>query len=317
MIRYIEKKILGGADPAQGRKTAGVILSAAGIGFNILLFVLKAAAGKLSGSIAITADSFNNLADSGNCAMALLGFALAHRKPCRKYPFGCGRLEYLSGLLISAAVLILGIRMLISSVSKMIRPDDIKGSPHVILILVISIAVKGYMYLYNSRIGKRISSAGMKAAAVDSLSDCAATLAIIISLAIEGLTGVNIDGYAGAAVALCIIWAGVAAAEESVAPLMGKGIDEAAKERIENITLRYREITAVYGIAIHDYGPQKKLLTMYVATDGAPEDTIRELKKEIEKELGHEAFISIGDKEKESNGINSGSAVKNNSMKKT
>ena len=300
MIRYIQNKYLNaGTDIAVGRKKAGTALSLTGAALNILLFIIKATAGYISGSIAITADGFNNLADTGSCLLTLLGFTVGNKKPCRGYPFGYGRIEYLSGLLISAAVTVLGIRMMISSVIRMISPDDIDGKPTVLMILLISVAVKGYMYLYNSRIGSAIDSAGMKAAALDSLSDCIATAGIIISIIIENITGLNVDGYAGALVAACIIWAGIAGAKESAGPLLGRGVDEDTKERIESIAKRHRNVMNVYGIAVHDYGPQKKLLSMYITVSDGTLDTIISLREEIRNELGLEAVISAGDKETE------------------
>ena len=313
MIRYIQNKYLSpGRDPGSGRKSAAILLGVAGTAFNIMLFILKATAGSISGSIAITADGFNNLADVGSCLLTLLGILLGNKKPAKKYPFGYGRFEYLSGLLISAAVIVLGIRMMISSVSKIIAPTDISGKPIVIVILTVSIAVKGYMYVYNSRIGKQIDSAGMTAAALDSLSDCAATLAIIISILIERFTGINIDGYAGALVAVCILWAGYISARESLHPLMGMGIDDETISRIMMIASRHKCVTGVYDVAVHDYGPRRKILTVRVTATGNASLAAAQMKDEIMTELGFEAVICTEDKEKLRESIKDGSTDKNN-----
>lgn len=298
MIRYIQKKYLsGGCDRAYGRRRAGLLISLTGIGLNLLLFIIKYAAGVISGSIAVTADGFNNLADTGACLMVLLGLSLGNRKPCRRFPFGYGRIEYLSGLLVAALVLVLGARMTASSVEKILHPESVEGSPVVIAALILSIAVKSYMYRYNKRIGELIDSAGMKAAAVDALSDCIATFAIIAAIIVEKLSGLSIDGCTGALVALCILWAGLSAAKESMGPLLGRGISEDLKERIEVIARRHRNIMEVHGIALHDYGPQKKLLTMYLSVTGGAEHTVRELREEIRTELHTDAVIGIGDRE--------------------
>ena len=314
MIRYIQKKYLSDdSDNGAGRRRVGLILSLLGVGLNLMLFGVKCAAGAISGSIAITADGFNNLADTGACLMVVLGLTLANRRPCRKYPFGYGRYEYLSGMLIGGVVLFLGGRLMAESVSKIIRPEPIDGKPVVIAMLVLSILVKGWMYLYNRRIGERINSAGMKAAAMDALADCIATLAIIAAILIENLTGLNIDGYTGALVALCILWAGLVAVKDSVGPLLGMGVDQDTKEQIEGIARRHRNITQVHSIAVHDYGPQKKLLTLYLTLSGGAENTVRTLREEIRTELHMDAVIGIGDREITADSIKTDRSVKNNS----
>lgn len=296
MTKFIIKRYLRPEMGYRGRKTAGIILSLMGVGFNLLLFVLKYTAGALSGSVAITADGFNNLADAGSCILALLGFKLGDMKPTHSYPFGYGRLEYLSGLLISAAILCIGIRMMISSVSKILYPQAVDGKPAVIVILLISISVKGYMYLYNMKIGKRIHSSGMRAAALDSLSDCVATLAILTAVTVEKLTGLNVDGYTGVLVAMCILYAGIISIKESLAPLLGRAIDETTLSRLEEIISGHDEIDCVHDIALHDYGPKHKLLTMTVAADD-PSTAIALLRRDILDKLQMDAIIAPYDKE--------------------
>lgn len=313
MVRYIQKKYLSsGCDPAKGRRRAGLILSMAGICLNLMLFGIKYAAGALSGSIAITADGFNNLADTGACLMVILGLTLGNRRPCRRYPFGYGRFEYLSGMLIGGIVLFLGGRLMADSLTKAIRPEPIDGSPIVILMLVFSILVKGYMYHYNKRIGERIDSAGMKAAAIDALADCVATLAIIASILVENLTGLNIDGYAGAMVALCILWAGIKAVKDSLEPLLGRGIDEELRESIGRIIRRHSGFLAFSALALHDYGPQKKLLTLTVVQRSPAPGAIRLLRQELHDELNLDAVIGVEIREIPADRIKSDKFVKNN-----
>lgn len=313
MIRYIQNKVLSGSDPAKERRRAGLLLSVAGICLNLLLFAVKYTAGALSGSIAITADGFNNLADTGACLMVVLGLTLGGRRPSRKYPFGCGRSEYLSGMLIGGVVLFLGGRLMAESVAKIVRPAPIDGTPLVILLLVLSILVKGYMYIYNKRIGAVIHSAGMKAASMDALADCIATLAIIVAIAVEGLTGLNVDGWTGALVALCILWAGLTAVRDSLAPLLGRGIDENLRSRIKAIARRHSGIESVRSVALHDYGPQKKLLTMTVTLRSASPECLAELRAEIFDALRLEAVIGVESDRSTSDRINPDKSVKNNS----
>ena len=187
MTRYIIRKYLGGCPG--GRTKAGLILGALGIFFDILLFDGKYFAGAISGSVAVTADSFNNLADAGAHVLALMGFCLASSKPSRRFPFGLGRLEYLSGLLIAGAILLVGGKMLLSSAEAIASPSPVESSPAVFIILLVSIAVKGYMYRYNKIIGGRIGSAALKAVAADSICDCFATGAIVLSILIQRSAG--------------------------------------------------------------------------------------------------------------------------------
>lgn len=277
-------------ESGKGRKKLGALFSVLGMLLNLMLFALKYTAGTLSGSIAITADSFNNLADAGSCILALSGFLLGNMKPSRRFPFGCGRLEYLSGLLISLAVLGIGCRMLLSSIGKLLHPQEVDGCPTVIMILLISVGVKGFMYLYNSRIGKRIESAGMKAAAMDSLADCIATLAILTSIVIENLTGFNADGFTGMLVALCILYAGAHSVWESGAPLLGRGIDKETLDKLSGIMQSDPRVRDFSEPAIHDYGPQRRVLTIYICCDNV-EAVIPLLRKRIKEELQAEAVI--------------------------
>ena len=298
MIRYIKKKYLSpAADRAAARRKVGLLLSLLGVGLNLLLCAVKCTAGAISGSIAITADGINNLADTAACLLVILGLWLAERRPCRRFPFGYGRFEYLSGMVIGGVVLFLGGRLMAESVSKIIHPAPIDGKPIVLVMLALSILVKGAMYVYNKRIGALIDSAGMRAAAMDALADCVATLAIIIAVIVEKLTGLTVDGYTGALVALCILWAGFVAVKDSVVPLLGEGLDEDTKARIECIALRRRNIRRVRGIAVHDYGPQQKLLTMTLTLSGGDAQTVSALQAQLRAELGMESVIGIDGRE--------------------
>lgn len=296
MIRYIERKYLCDNAPEGTRKTAAILLSLIGMGLNVLLFGIKYLAGLLCGSIAIMADAFNNLADSGSYIVALLGILLGYMKPSKRFLFGYGRIEYLSGAIISAAILLLSVRMGISSVEKIIRPETIDASPVVIAILFASLLIKGYMFLYNRRLGGKINSAGMKAAAMDSLSDCFATVSIMISIGIEKIFGLHIDGWCGVLVAVCILYAGLSSERECLAPLLGIGADQNTLKQIDAILSRYPTVSA-RGIALHDYGPRQKQLTMYAYIDGEPYATAIELQKEIEEELSLSAVIGLDEKE--------------------
>ena len=171
------------------RQAYGTLCGGVGIVLNLLLFICKFFAGVLSGSIAVTADAFNNLSDAGSSLITLIGFRLAGKKPDPGHPFGHGRLEYLSGLMVSIAILLMGYELGRSSIGKIITPDKVVFSPLALMILLTSIFVKLYMAYYNKKIGKRIKSSAMRATATDSLSDCLATSVALVSMLVSKWTG--------------------------------------------------------------------------------------------------------------------------------
>ena len=175
------------------RQAYGMLCGAVGIVLNIFLFIGKALAGYISGSIAITADAFNNLSDAGSSVITLVGFKMAGQKPDSDHPFGHGRIEYISGFLVSVVILIMAFELLKSSVEKILHPSAIESGPVIIGILVASILVKVYMFLYNRGISKKIDSAAMDATAKDSLSDTIATFAVLGTTLLAQFTGLQID----------------------------------------------------------------------------------------------------------------------------
>ena len=285
----IQKRFLQKGDPDDRRK-AGILLSVIGVLLNLMLFVVKLIGGRISGSVAVTADGFNHLADTFSCIVTLSGFWLSGKKPNKRYPMGYGRLEYLSGLLISCAVLFIGGRMLVSSAEKILHPQPVASSTAVIVILLLSILVKWGMYRCYTVAGGMIGSSCLKAASLDSLADCCATLAILAATAIEKLTGFIADGWTGVAVALCILYAGVTSVKESAAPLLGRGIDKETRQTLEAILRRRKEIRRAEQLMLHDYGPGKKLLTFYLDAED-PQTLIPVLTKEIEAALTAEVMI--------------------------
>ena len=204
------------------RRAYGQLCGFVGIGLNILLFAGKFFAGTLSGSVAITADAFNNLSDAGSSVVTLLGFRLAGKKPDPQHPFGHGRLEYVSGLIVAGLILLMGVELAKSSVEKILHPAAVDFSVIALVILAVSICVKLYMCLYNRRIGKKIRSAAMEATAADSLSDTAATAAVLLAMLIAKWTGLDIDGWVGLVVAGFILFSGVKSARETISPLLGQ-----------------------------------------------------------------------------------------------
>ena len=238
MITLLSKLFIKDRDSISSpavRKAYGMLCSLTGIFLNILLFAGKYIAGSIAGSIAVTADAFNNLSDAGSSVITLLGFRLASKKPDPGHPFGHGRIEYLSGVAVSMIIIVVGVQLGLESIDKIRSPEPVDASLLPMLILVASICVKGYMFLYNRAVGRKINSPGMSATAMDSLTDCLATLVVLISMLVARFTGVNIDGWSGAVVALFIIYSGFSAARDTLSPLLGSAPDPELVQRIVEI----------------------------------------------------------------------------------
>ena len=284
-------------DPAV-RKAYGSLCSALGIVLNVLLFAGKYIAGAVSGSIAITADAFNNLSDAGSSAISLVGFHLSSKKPDLDHPFGHGRLEYISGLCVAALILVMGVELLISSVQKIITPEPVEIGLLPAAILIVSIAVKVYMSAYNRSVGKKISSSAMLATAADSLSDSVATTVVLLSMGVSYFFDVNIDGYAGVLVALFILWAGIGVARDTLSPLLGQAPDPGLVQRIEDIVMGREEIIGMHDLVVHDYGPGRLMISLHAEVDGRGDifelhDAVDVVERTLAQELGCEATIHM------------------------
>lgn len=281
------------------RSIYGMVCGFVGIFFNIILFVGKLLAGIITSSISITADALNNLSDAGSSIVTLAGFKLAAQKPDSKHPYGHGRIEYLTGLAVAAVILIMGFELFRDSIGKVLHPQDTEFSYVVIFILLASILVKCYMAYYNYSIGKEIDSAAVRAAAMDSMSDCIATGAVLVTTALNHLYGWQLDGYCGILVSLFIMYSGIQAARDSVDPLLGIEPDEEFLQQIEDISLSFDEnIVGIHDLMVHDYGPGRKIISLHAEVPADSNmiqihDVIDNLEKKLSKDLGCMATIHM------------------------
>ena len=280
------------------RRAYGTMCSLYGIFLNLLLFAGKYFAGVISGSVAITADAFNNLSDAGSSIITLLGFAIAGKKPDPDHPFGHGRAEYLAGLALSAVIILMGFELAKSSFEKILHPEPINTGLLPALILVCSILVKFYMCLYNRSVGKKINSAAMQATAVDSLSDSVATTVVLLSMGIAYFFHVNIDGYAGLLVAVFIIYAGFNAAKDTVSPLLGQAPDPEFLQQIADIVTAHPEVVGIHDLVVHDYGPGRVMVSLHAEVRGDGNifdlhDAIDTAETELKEQLGCIATIHM------------------------
>lgn len=273
MVTFLSRWLIADHDQTQDpavRRKYGVLCGAVGIVINVLLFLGKFFAGTISGSIAITADAFNNLSDAGSSLVTILGFKLAGQKPDPDHPFGHGRMEYLSGLAVAMLILLMGIELLKSSVEKILHPEAIEFSWLSVGILLAAIACKLYMASYNRSVGKKIQSSAMKATATDSLSDSLATTAVLAATLIAHFFHVNIDGWVGLAVACFILYAGYNAARDTISPLLGQAPDPELVRSIEQAVLAFDPIVSIHDMVVHDYGPGRMMISLHaeVPADG-------------------------------------------------
>jgi cation diffusion facilitator family transporter len=282
------------------RQAYGMLCGAVGIGLNIFLFLGKAFAGFVSGSIAITADAFNNLSDAGSSLITLAGFKMAGQKADSDHPFGHGRIEYISGFLVSVVILIMAFELFKSSLSKIIHPQPIEASPLIIGILIVSILVKVYMFLYNRGIGKKIDSAAMDATAKDSLSDTIATFVVLGTTLAAYFTGITIDGYCGVLVAFFVFATGISAAKETIGPLLGQPPEPEFVKKVESIIMEYKPqgVLGIHDLVVHNYGPGRVMLSVHVEVPSTGDimvlhDMIDVIEHKLRKELNCSAVIHM------------------------
>jgi len=285
-------------DDQNVRRAYGMLCGVLGIVLNVLLFAGKYLAGILSGSIAITADAFNNLSDAGSSVITLVGFKFSGRKADADHPFGHGRIEYLSGFGVSMVIILMGFELLKSSVQKVLSPEPVEAGILPVLILIVSICVKMYMAYYNRSVGAKINSEAMKATAMDSLSDTIATFAVLISMAVAYITGYNIDGWCGCIVACFVLYAGYNAAKDTLNPLLGEPPSKEFVEEIREIVLAHPEIIGIHDLVVHDYGPGRRMISLHGEVAGNSNifeihDVIDRIEKELGQKLGCEAVIHM------------------------
>ncbi len=280
------------------REAYGARSALVGIGLNAALFLGKYVAGLYSRSISITADAFNNLSDAGSSVVTLIGFRLAGAKPDHEHPFGHGRMEYVAGLVVSAAILLMGYQLVTDSVRKIRHPSETEFSPAIGAALCASILVKLGMALYYYRGSKKIDSVTLRAAAADSMSDCGATAIVLAAALIEDATGAHIDGWCGALVGLFVFYAGFCAARDTINPLLGQPPDEEFVREIERIVMSHEGICGVHDLIVHDYGPGRKIISLHaeVPADGnliEVHDVIDGAENELRERLGCDATIHM------------------------
>lgn len=250
------------------RNSYGILGGIIGILANVMLFVIKLSVGIVVSSIAIMADAFNNLSDAASSLITILGFKLSSKPADREHPFGHGRIEYLSALIVAFMVMLVGFQFIKSSFEKIIKPEPITFEMTSFILLIISIFFKLWLSKFNKFIGEKINSAALKASSTDALVDVVTTICIVISLLVSRFTSLPIDGYMGMFVALFIVYSGFNLVKDTINPLLGEAPDPELVESIEKMVLSYDNILGSHDLIIHNYGPGKCMASIHAEIPG-------------------------------------------------
>lgn len=284
-------------DPAV-RDKCGRVAGAVGIVTNFLLFLMKIIVGTVFHSVSVTADAVNNLTDSGSSVVTLIGFKMASKPADEKHPFGHARIEYLSGVIVSFIVIFLGLQLGMSSIEKILTPEKNALTPVALVVLVISILAKLWQCLFYRKVGRMIKSESVEATSKDSRNDVIATSVVLLGAVITMLTGVNLDGYMGAAVALFIVFSGVQLTISTADPLLGQAPEGELVQTITEKMLSYPGIIGMHDLAAHNYGVGRCFASAHCEVDAKNDilvshDLIDNIERDFSRDLGIHMVIHL------------------------
>lgn len=301
MISFLAKKLIKNykeTNREEVRHAYGNLTSTVGVINNIVLFAFKFIAGTLARSVSITADAVNNLSDAGSSIISLVSFKISSKPADEKHPFGHARYECIASMVVATLILILGMELIKTSVDKILHPEMIEFSWLSVVVLVFSISVKLWMYIYNKHYGKLLKSSIMEATAADSISDVMATGAVLLSTIISPLIHFNLDGYMGVIVACFIIFAGLGIIKSALDELLGKAPDEELVKMIQKKVEEYPGALGMHDLVIHDYGSHRTFASLHVEVDHRVDvlkshDMIDNMEKDFKDQLGIETVIHM------------------------
>lgn len=284
-------------DPAV-RDKCGRVAGAVGIVTNFLLFLMKIIVGTAFHSVSVTADAVNNLTDSGSSVVTLIGFKMASKPADEKHPFGHARIEYLSGVIVSFIVIFLGLQLGMSSIEKILTPEENALTPVALVVLIISILAKLWQCLFYRKVGRMIKSESVEATSKDSRNDVIATSVVLLGAVITMLTGVNLDGYMGAAVALFIVFSGVQLTISTADPLLGQAPEGELVQTITEKMLSYPGIIGMHDLAVHNYGVGRCFASAHCEVDAKNDilvshDLIDNVERDFSRDLGIHMVIHL------------------------
>lgn len=285
------------ANPRVRRKYVN-LGSAVGVLCNIVLFLIKLTIGLLAGSVSIMADAFNNLTDIGSSVVTLIGFRMSEKPADKEHPFGHGRFEYMSAMLVAIIILLVGFELFKSSIDKIINPTELNIEIYTIILLLISVIIKLWMFLFNKKLGKSINSTSLIATAQDSINDSIATSAVLVSIVVCSIFGINIDPYIGLLVAAFICYSGIMTIKETLDPLLGMPPQKETIDSIVSIVLKNESFVGIHDLIVHNYGPGRSFASLHVEVPAdadivACHEVIDACEKELHNTLGIEVVIHM------------------------
>ena len=268
------------------RKKAGFLSSTVGIVCNIILFVSKFIIGTIANSVAIISDAFNNLTDCLSCIITMFGYNLASKPADKEHPFGHGRMEYFTSLIIAVFIIIVGFEFFKTSLSRILNKEDIDVTYFTIIVLVLSILLKFWMYLFNKKMSTIFNNQAMMATSYDSLSDAMTTSITLIGSIISLFTSFPIDGVIGLIVSGLIIKTAISIIKDTLDELLGKPADKETTQQLLDIVMSHQGILGVHDLMIHNYGPNNMIASLHAEVDAKQNvleahDTIDNIEKEI------------------------------------
>ena len=292
--KYVQKR--GKPGDLAVRTACGRLSGWVGIVCNVLLCAAKLTVGTLSGSVSITADAINNLSDAAGSVVTLIGFQMASKPADREHPYGHDRMEYISGLVVAALILLIGAELVKSSVQKILHPEAVEFSGAMVIVLFASIAVKLGMALFNRDLGRIIGSSALQATAADSRNDVLATAAVLASCLVGHFTSLMPDGWIGLAVALFILWSGVQIARDTIDPLLGAAPDAQLVRQLSQTITAHPDVLGIHDLMVHDYGPGRRFASVHVEMDAHTDvlhahEVIDGIERAVKKELNIDLVI--------------------------
>ena len=292
--KYVQKR--GKPGDLAVRTACGRLSGWVGIVCNALLCAAKLTVGTLSGSVSITADAINNLSDAAGSVVTLIGFQMASKPADREHPYGHDRMEYISGLVVAALILLIGAELVKSSVQKILHPEAVEFSGAMVIVLLASIAVKLLLALFNRDLGRIIGSSALQATAADSRNDVLATAAVLASCLVGHFTSLMPDGWIGLAVALFILWSGVQIARDTIDPLLGAAPDAQLVRQLAQRITAHPDVLGIHDLMVHDYGPGKRFASVHVEMDAHTDvlhahEVIDGIERTVKKELNIDLVI--------------------------
>ena len=273
------------------RTAYGLVASIVGIFCNVFLFVVKFLVGLWLRSISVMADSFNNLSDAGSSVISFVGVKMAQKPADEEHPFGHGRMEYIAALVVAFLVIEVGFSFMKDSFGKIGEPQELQFHMISVVILLLSVGVKLWLGLFNRKMGKKINSKVMMAAATDSLGDVIATLATVVSILVFRFTGINIDAFVGIGVSCVIMWAGIGIARDTLEPLLGEAVPKDMYEQITVFVESYDGVIGSHDLIVHNYGPGRSMASIHAEV---PNDVDIEISHELMDKIERDMFKELG-----------------------